>query len=109
MTLINYNLSGVRIPGYGCDACGKQNVKLWRLNNVMMSDQTKLCIDDAARRVRVDASKIREPNVPRFLDPGHIMVPAVPSDLQGGKIDNYWRFEAVPRAGWEWWQGLPLR
>jgi len=107
--MVKYGVSGLRIAGYKCDVCSKSNVKLWRLNNVLMSQQRKLCIDDAARRLRINVSGVRNSNVPRFLEPGRLMVPAVPLRVKRDRINNYWLYDSVPEAGWRWWDSLPLR
>lgn len=102
---------GLVIPGYKCSVCGKGRIKLWRLNNVMTSQQLLYCIDDAHTRTRldVDVRAVQAHNAPRFPDPGRILVPAIPSHLKGRVISNYWRDEAVPAFGWRWWEGMAVR
>lgn len=108
--LVRYR-PGLVIPGYKCSVCFKGKIKLWRLNNVMVSDQSLYCIDDAHIRARVDVDvdAVRAHNTPRWLDPGRILAPAIPSHLEKNAIYNYWRYESVPAAGWHWWEGMDVR
>lgn len=86
-------------PGYSCDGCSSIGVKLWRVYNTFMDNQSLLCAgcaEDEQKKPRGFA-----------LAPGNgdqigWRVPAVP--IEDGQ--TFWGYSSVPDAGVSWWKSL---
>ncbi len=106
MTSLDYAKTGVP-SDYVCKGCGATGCKLWRETSFCAPQL--LCVDCACK----DQKKTNNVNEQGMRTDDHNMqtdqigwyVPAVPT------ADNYgyWSYTAVPDAGCQWWDRLPLR
>src|SRR4051812_25336116 len=111
MARFDYTHSNLRIPGYLCLRCGKQNVKLWREQRYFARDMRLRCVTCACRYVDIDPNTVNAQGLrPR---PDHSMtnwlrslVPAIPALLDEGVL-KFYSDAAAPPAAWRWWIALP--
>ena len=109
----------LRLPGYVCGECGKgkrKKVKLWRPIGPMAPRQEELrCVDCACRLTGVDPRSVNGAGQ-HYIDGvgmmtvmGSTYILAVPSEVEGDRIVNYWARFGVPEGPHAWWVALPLR
>lgn len=108
-----------RFSNYFCESCGRgkrKRVKLWRAQNALGSHPQLRCVDCAARETGVNSRSVKANGQHYVVGAGvwttvmgSLYVLAVPAEVEGYQVVNYWSRMSVPDAPHAWWVALPLR